>query len=131
MKEMKENNLAGLEGLMMRVKTLKLMVGDITSCLNGIEDALGTMVGDPLKLTYGYSKGYGNGEGSRTEIKMSRDCTLGELRWTLTHVYGVDDLLIRVKGGSIRGGVGDKVKEVYMDDTWGRKEYTIVTEERE
>lgn len=130
MKEMKDNNLAGLEGLKKRVELLKLMVVDITSSINSIDEALGTMVGDPLKLTYGYSKGYGNCEGSRTEIKMSRDCTVGELRWTLTHVYGVDDLLIRVKGSSIRGGIGDKVKEIYMDDTWGRKEYTIVTEER-
>ena len=127
---MKDNNLKGLEAIGQEVEELTHMLKCVEMRLEKIKTAIGAIVGDPLKLSYGHNRSLGNGEAYKTEIVMSRECTLSEALFVLPHSYGVDPTTISVKGRRIGEDHRAKVKSIEVLESWGRKEY-IVTVEKE
>lgn len=128
---MKENNLKGLEAIVQEVEELTDMLKCMEGILQSIKTAIGTIVGDPLKLSYGYSQSLGNGQAYKTEIAMSRECTLSEALFVLSHSYGVDPTTISVKGRRIGNDHSSKVKSIEVIESWGSKEYVITVEREE
>lgn len=127
---MKENNLKGFEVIGQEVEELTDMLKCAEMRLESIKTTIGTILGDPLKLSYGYSQSLGNGQAYKTEIAMSRECTLSEALFVLSHCYGVDPTTISVKGRRIGEDHSFKVKSIEMIESWGSKEY-VITVERE
>lgn len=128
---MKENNLKGLEAIVQEVEELTGMLKCMEGILQSIKTAIGTIVGDPLKLSYGYSQSLGNGQAYKTEIAMSRECTLSEALFALTHCYGIDPTTIGINGRRIGEGHSAKVKSIEVIESWGSKEYVITVEREE
>jgi hypothetical protein len=128
---MKDNNLKGLEVIGQEVEELTNIIKSVEMRLESIKTAIGTIVGDPLKLSYGYSQSLGNGQAYKTEIAMSRECTLSEALFILPHCYGVDPTTISVKGRRIGEDHSAKVKSIEVIESWGRKEYIVTTEHNE
>lgn len=128
---MKENNLKGFEVIGQEVEELTDMLKCAEGILESIKTAIGTIVGDPLKLSYGYCQSLGNGQAYKTEIAMSRECTLSEALFVLSHCYGVDPKTISVKGRRIGEGHSAKVKSIEVIESWGSKEYVITVEREE
>lgn len=127
---MKENNQKGLEAIGQEVEELTNMLKCVEMRLESIKTTIGTIVGDPLKLSYGGSQSLGNGQAYKTEIVMSRECILSEALFVLSHCYGVNPTTISVKGRRIGEGISAKVMSIEMIESWGQKEY-IVTIEKE
>lgn len=128
---MKDNNLKGLEVIGQEVEELTSVIKSVEMRLESIKTAIVAIVGDPLKLSYGHSVSVGNGQGSKTEIVMSRECTLSEALFVLSHCYGVDSAKIGVKGRRIGEGHSAKVKSIEVIESWGSKEYIVTTEHKE
>lgn len=125
-----ENNMRGLEVIAQDVKELTDSIKSVEMRLESIKTAMGTILGDPLKLSYGGSQSLGNGQAYKTDIVMSRECTLSEALFVLPHSYGVDPTTISVKGRKIGEDHSARVKSIEVVESWGRKEY-IVTVEKE
>lgn len=128
---MKENNMRGLEVVAQDVKELTDIIKSVEMRLESIKTAMGTILGDPLKLSYGSSESLGNGQAYKTNIVMNRECTLSEALFVLTHFYGVDPTTIGIKGRRIGEGHSSKVKSIEVIESWGRKEYVITVEREE
>lgn len=128
---MKDNNLKGLEVIGQEVEELTNIIKSVEMRLESIKTEIGTIVGDPLKLSYGYSQSLGNGQASKTEIVMSRECTLSEALFVLPHCYGVDPTKISVKGRRIGEDHSATVKSIEVIESWGSKEYIVTTDHKE
>jgi hypothetical protein len=128
---MKENKLKSLEAIGKEVENLGNMVSSVALRLEELKTAIGTVVGDPLKLSYGYSQSLGNGQAYKTEIVMSRECALSEALFVLPHSYGVDPTTISVKGRRIGEDHSAKVKSIDVVESWGQKEYIVTVEKEE
>ncbi len=128
---MKDDNLKGLEAIGQEVERLTHMLKCVETRLESIKATIGAVVGDPLKLSYGGSQSLGNGQAYKTEIVMSRECTLSEALFVLPHSYGVDPTTISVKGRRIGENHSAKVKSIEVMESWGRKEYIVTVEKEE
>lgn len=128
---MKYNNQKGLEMIGLTIEEITGMLKCVEGLLGSIKATIGTIVGDPLKLSYGYSQSLGNGQAYKTEIAMSRECTLSEALFVLSHCYGVDPTTISVKGRRIGEDHSAKVKSIEVIESWGQKEYIVTTEHKE
>lgn len=128
---MKYNNQKGLEMIGLTIEEITGMLKCVEGLLGSIKATIGTIVGDPLKLSYGYSQSLGNGQAYKTEIAMSRGCTLSEALFVLSHCYGVDPTTISVKGRRIGEDHSAKVKSIEVIESWGSKEYIVTTEHKE
>lgn len=90
-------------------------------------EEIGTIGGDPLQLSFGFSQPIDNGQAFRIEVAMSRECTLPEAMFVLTHHYSVDPKTISVKGRKIGEDHSVKVKRIEVIECWGCKEYIVTT----
>lgn len=125
---MKENNMRGLEVIAQEVEELTNIIKSVEMRLESIKIAIGAIVGDPLKLSYGSNQSLDNGQAVKTDIVMSRECTLSEALFVLTHSYGVDPTTIGINGRRIGEDHSAKVKRIEVIESWGRKEYFITVE---
>lgn len=123
--------MMGLEVIAHDVKELTDIIKNVEMRLESIKTAMGTILGDPLKLSYGYRESLGNGQAYKTNIAMSRECTLSEALFVLSHCYGVNPTTISVKGRRIGEGHSAKVKSIEVIESWGSKEYVITVEREE
>lgn len=128
---MKENNMKGLEVIGQEIEELTNMLKSVERRFESIKTTIGTIVGDPLKLSYGHSQSLGNGQAHKTEIVMGRECILSEALFVLTHGYGVDPTTIGVKGRRVGEDHSAKVKSIEVIESWGQKEYIVTVEKEE
>lgn len=123
--EFVENKLEGLKATLEHVVSVKQRLQEAMRDLEHVEREIEIMVGNPLTLSYGYASSIGNGEGSLTEILMSRTCSLAEAIWTLVHMYGVDRQCIRVKNDMFGKDMNSNVVHIEKLSSWREVEYII------
>lgn len=123
--EFVENKLEGLKATLEHVVSAKQRLHDAMLNIEQVEREIEIMVGNPLTLSYGYASSMGNGEGSLTEILMSRRCSLAEAIWTLVHMYGVDRQCIRVKNDMFGKDMNSDVQHIERLSSWREVEYII------
>lgn len=107
------------------------MLSSVSLRLESVKTALQTIIGEPLTLCYGSSESLGNGQAYKTNIVMSRECTLSEALFVLPHSYGVDPTTISVKGRRIGEDHSAMVKSIEVIESWGQKEYIVTVEKEE
>lgn len=120
-----ENKLQGLKATLDHIVSTRQRLQEAIVSLEQVEREIEIMVGNPLTLSYGYTSSTGNGEGSLTEILMSRRCSLAEAIWTLVHMYGVDKQCIRVKNDMFGKGMNSNVEHIEKLSSWREVEYII------
>lgn len=123
--EFVENKLEGLKATLEHVVSAKQRLQEAMKDLEQVEREIEIMVGNPLTLSYGYTSSIGNGEGSLTEILMSRRCSLAEAIWTLVHMYGVERRCIKVKNDMFGKDMNSNVEHIEKLSSWREVEYKI------
>ena len=130
---MLENKMRSLEAIGQVIAEITDMLKAAEQLLESTKAAVDTVIGNPLSLSYGYSQSLGNGQAYKTEVVMSRECTLSEALFVLHHSYGIDPKNICVEGRKMGEGYNSNVKSIAVIESWGSKEYvvTVDREERE
>lgn len=126
-----ENKLRSLEVIGQDIAEITDMIKTVELRLGTIKAAVDTVIGNPLSLSYGYSQSLGNGQAYKTEIVMSRECTLSEALFVLSHSYGIDPRNICVKDRKMGEGYNSKVKSIAVIESWGSKEYVVTVDKEE
>ena len=128
-----ENKMRSLEAIGQVIAEITDMLKAAEQLLESTKAAVDTVIGNPLSLSYGYSQSLGNGQAYKTEVVMSRECTLSEALFVLHHSYGIDPKNICVEGRKMGEGYNSNVKSIAVIESWGSKEYvvTVDREERE
>lgn len=119
------NKLQGLNATLDHIVSTRQRLQEAIVSLEQVEREIEIMVGNPLTLSYGYASSIGNGEGSLTEILMSRRCSLAEVIWTLVHMYGVDRRCIRVKNDMFGKDMNSNVQRIEKLSSWREVEYIV------
>ena len=125
-----ENKMRSLEAIGQVIAEITDMLKAAEQLLESTKAAVDTVIGNPLSLSYGYSQSLGNGQAYKTEVVMSRECTLSEALFVLHHSYGIDPKNICVEGRKMGEGYNSNVKSIAVIESWGSKEY-VVTVDRE
>jgi hypothetical protein len=126
-----DNKLRSIEVIGQDIAEITDMIKTIELRLETIKAAVDTVIGNPLSLSYGHSQSLGNGQAYKTEIVMSRECTLSEALFVLPHSYGIDPKNICVNGRKMGEGYNSKVKSIAVIESWGSKEYVITVDKEE
>ena len=126
-----ENKMRSLEAIGQVIAEITDMIKAAEQLLESTKTAVDTVIGNPLSLSYGYSQSLGNGQAHKTEIVMSRECTLSEALFVLPHYYGIDPKDICVKGRRMGEGYNSKVKSIAVIESWGSKEYVVTVDQEE
>lgn len=125
------NDMKSLDKIGQDIEEVTNMLSSVSLRLESVKTALQTIIGEPLTLCYGSSQSLGNGQAYKTNIVMSRECTLSEALFVLPHSYGVDPTTISVKGRRIGEDHSAMVKSIEVIESWGQKEYIVTVEKEE
>ena len=128
--QMIRNDIRSLDKIGQDIEEVTNILNSVSRRLESVKTTIQTIIGEPLTLCYGSSQSLGNGQAHKTNIVMSRECTLSEALFVLPHSYGVDPTTISVKGRRIGEDHSAMVKSIEVIESWGQKEY-IVTVEKE
>lgn len=126
-----ENKMRSLEAISQIIAEVTDMIRTAERLLESTKTAVDTVIGNPLSLSYGHSQSLGGGQAYKTEIVMSRECTLSEALFVLPHSYGIDPKDICVKGRRMGEGYNSKVKSIEVIESWGSKEYVVTVDQEE
>ena len=118
-----ENKMRSLEAIGQVIAEITDMLKAAEQLLESTKAAVDTVIGNPLSLSYGYSQSLGNGQAYKTEVVMSRECTLSEALFVLHHSYGIDPKNICVEGRKMGEGYNSNVKSIAVIESWGSKVY--------